>query len=142
MPIHVKPDYETFNHLQVRAVNKIGMYCVAIGGLKELSIDDQEYMPQGDVYLYQELVEDDDYEKRMRDLYDKMLAEGAKDIPPYEELSEFDGLIILKAKYHLGKGEHSDRAILVDDVEPIAPEDQLTFDDDGNIVKASIFDEQ
>ena len=135
-------EYETFNDLQVRAVNKIGMYCIAVGAMKELAVGEGDFALEGELYLYQEFVDDDaDYDSRMHALYDQIAA-ADKDIPPYEDLSDYDGLIALKAKYHLGKGAHNDKAIIIDEVIPLPIEDQLTFDDDGNIVKASIFDEE
>ena len=139
MAMHV--GYETFNDLQVRALNKMGMYHVATGGIRELPVDEQVFAPQGEVYLYQEYVDDEEYEKKMRKLYDETLAAGATDLLPYEELSEFDGYIICKAKYHLAKGERYEKALIIDEVIPLPVENQFTYDDDGNIVKASVFDE-
>ena len=146
MAIHIntKNDYETFNGLQVRAVNKCGMYCIVIGAMKELTTGDVKFAEKGEIYLYQEWDEDETHEKKMRELHSQtvaaMTAAGEKDIPTYEELSEFDDLFPLKIEYHLGKGKFSDNAILIDKVIVLPLEDQLTYDDDGNIVKASLFD--
>lgn len=135
-----KPAYKTFNELQVRGVNRVAMYLIACGLMDDLSIPEgMEFDQEGEVYLFQEWFDDEAYERGIRKLYDDC-ASVDKNILSYDELCDFDGLIPLKAKYHLGKGKHIDYGIIIDEVIHIPPDDQLTFDDDGNICLASVFD--
>jgi len=136
MPIRMKPEYETFNHLQTYAVNKVILFTIYSGCVAELP-HIVGLKPRGELYFFQMPVTDAQEEKEQREFLSEMTASFGQNAPSYEDLAETDGMITLRATYHIGKGEQYDNAIMIDEVTPLDAEDYMTVNEDGDLVRAS-----
>lgn len=142
MPIRIKPEFETFNDVQVLSVNMLALYFICSGYMETFPVKRGQYEQAGVVYLHQFSPETDEEEAKRKSLYDEAAAVENADLPPYEDLAEFDGLIPIKISYSLEVDEKGQTQMRFGEPEQLAIDDQLTYDDDGNIVRATIFDKE
>lgn len=140
MAIHFKSVEAEDKEYQVLHLNVVGLYLVAVGCTKEIQVPADEYEVEGEVYLHQIKPKTEEEEAKRKALYDKFSTIPDSDLPPYEELIEFDDLIPLKAKYEMTVNKDGESVMKFKEIVQLQLDEQLAYDADGNLVRASVLD--
>ena len=141
MAIHFKSIEAEETEYQILHLNVITLYLVAMGYIKEMHVPADMYDQEGEVYLHQVVPETDSEESRRKKLYDDLAAIPESNVPPYEELVEFDNIIPLKAEYTMGVDENGESVMKFKEIIWLQLDEQLAYDAEGNLVLASELDE-
>ena len=141
MAIHFKCVEEENKEFQILHLNAVIMYLVSTGYIGEVHVPADAYDKEGEVYIHQMKPETQDDESKRKALYDEAVAVPESDMPPYEELVEFDGIIPLKAEYTMGVDDEGKSVMIFKEVTPLELDEQLAYDPEGNLILASELDE-
>ena len=141
MAIHFRSVNEENKEFQILHLNAVIMYLVSTGYIGEVHVPLDAYDKEGEVYIHQIKPETQDDELKRKALYDEAVAAPDSDMPPYEELVEFDDIIPLKAEYTMGIDDEGKSVMVFKEVAPLELDEQLAYDPEGNLVLASELDE-